>query len=416
MMPKMFLVLACLLPIADAHEHGARDWELENAALRRAGEMNDAELGFANLQQAMQEPQLMLEVAQMMRQPENFAEASKLLSSPEFHAQAKSIKDEMGTIPDFFRLEFYGERFLEQREKASALSSLLLALNPPVGNKGASNPKAQARQSNAAMETLVDLQNKATELNPVIGYFDPLGLSKMEFWGTSNEATIGFLRHSEIKHGRVAMMGFVGYMVHENGIRWPIGFGKWGPPYSELEGLSAPEVWEKTGWFTKLSMLAGIGALEWWGESQWALSGAGERHYMSGGKPGYYPPLKDIPVNGYQIDAPLNYFDPLGKVKKMSEEQKARRLNVEINNGRLAMLGLMSLISEAKVPGSVPVLQGVVKSYSGDVMNPLYNTPFPKLFQLDDDFRIPVAKKAKKFTTNVLQDLFPFFFGDWYRH
>ena len=52
----------------------------------------------------------------------------------------------------------------------------------------------------------------------------------------------------------------------------------------------------------------------------------------------------------------------------MSPEKKEKSLIAEINNGRLAMPGIM-LASESKVPGSVPAL-GLIKPYAGEVMAP----------------------------------------------
>lgn len=44
-----------------------------------------------------------------------------------------------------------------------------------------------------------DLEALAVDLNPSIKYYDPLRLTTWNFWEQGDEATIGFLRHAEIK-------------------------------------------------------------------------------------------------------------------------------------------------------------------------------------------------------------------------
>jgi len=215
------------------------------------------------------------------------------------------------------------------------------------------------------MAAIDDLKQTAKELNPVVGFFDPLKLSDGEFWGDSNDATIGFLRHAEIKHGRVAMAGFVGYIIHENGIHWPWALAGELPDYSSFEGLSAPAVWDAIPYASKMQIILVIGFFEFWSESTYVLEKEGAKHYMRGGKPGYFPTFNEIPH-----PVPLNLYDPLKLNKNKSDEWKAKKLNVEINNGRLAMLGLFGFISEAKIPGSVPALSGMIKPYAGEVMAP----------------------------------------------
>ena len=56
---------------------------------------------------------------------------------------------------------------------------------------------------------------------------------------------------------------------------------------------------------------------------------------------------------------PLDLWDPFGFTKKMSPERKEKALLAEINNGRLAMIGIMGFSAAALVPGSVPALDGL---------------------------------------------------------
>ena len=63
-------------------------------------------------------------------------------------------------------------------------------------------------------------------------------------------------------------------------------------------------------------------------------------------------------------------YDPLGASANMPAEKKERRLRAEINNGRLAMLGIFGFLCAQTIPGSVPALAGVVAPYAGEVMAP----------------------------------------------
>ena len=65
---------------------------------------------------------------------------------------------------------------------------------------------------------------------------------------------------------------------------------------------------------------------------------------------------------------PLDLWDPFGFTKKMTAERKEKALVAELNNGRLAMFGIMGFIAASKVPGSVPALDGIIPPYAGEPM------------------------------------------------
>jgi len=248
-----------------------------------------------------------------------------------------------------------------------SLSSASLSLAGPAIAPNVAVPQVQMMARAAKGETVADLVALADAQKIPMGFWDPLGLAEKDFWNQGNAATIGWLRHAEIKHGRVAMAAFVGYCVQANGIHfpWDLAGGKLADEasrisYAELSALPSPgDQWDAVPTAGKLQILFTLAILEYVGEQA-------EPHYMRGGKPGLYPSLKE--AKGIPHPVPFDLYDPFGFFANDSAEKKARGLNVEINNGRAAMLGIFGLISASKgliVPG----LDAVgVAPYDGEPM------------------------------------------------
>merc|ERR1719183_1737149 len=207
---------------------------------------------------------------------------------------------------------------------------------------------APVRAAAPVMETVDDLKTLSTKLNPTIGYWNPLSLG---------ESSIGSTYDTEA--------AFVGWVVQSNAcFPWEIAKGV---TYSSIQAAGSPPAqWDAVPTAGKLQILLVIAALELWGEGSTTLASNGEKHYMKGGKPGFYPTFDLFRENVHPL--PLNLWDPFGFTKKLTPEKKEKALLAEINNGRLAMIGIMGFCAASKgliVPG----LDSVgITPYSGEVM------------------------------------------------
>ena len=134
--------------------------------------------------------------------------------------------------------------------------------------------KASCTSLDAALprETILS-EPDTTEFGKI---WDPLGLAE----GGSDE-TIAWYRHSEIKHGRVAMAAFVGWWTVGAGVRFP------GELAHGLDFASIPshglEAWDAVPGWGKAQMLLFAGLIELHDEIFFSRRGT---HYMRGGTPG----------------------------------------------------------------------------------------------------------------------------------
>ena len=148
--------------------------------------------------------------------------------------------------------------------------------------------------------------------------------------------------------------------MHANDIKFP-----WKPFIDAPSGVSPQALWDGLPEAAKWQIILTVGFFEFWRENSYILSSEGEAHYMRGGKPGYFPTFAQLPH-----PVPFDLFDPFGLQSGLSPEKKAKSLLAEVNNGRLAMLGMFGLISASKgliVPGLDTL---AIPPYAGEPMAP----------------------------------------------
>jgi len=145
-------------------------------------------------------------------------------------------------------------------------------------------------------------------ITPPVGFFDPLGLSKGQ-----SDATMGYYREAELKHGRVAMAATLGWYLNAGGVH---------PAFNSAlsnDPLKAAAELPVVGW---VQFVLGCGAIEWLGQQ------IKER-------PGYVP--GDLLGSAYWVDD--------------SDDGWVDYQNKELNNGRLAMVAIMGIIYQDVATG-----------------------------------------------------------------
>mmetsp|Transcript_47954 Transcript_47954/g.55324 ORF Transcript_47954/g.55324 Transcript_47954/m.55324 type:complete len:209 (-) Transcript_47954:230-856(-) len=181
---------------------------------------------------------------------------------------------------------------------------------------------AQQIQSSSSLQ-VSELELGVTE---PLGVYDPLG------WLETQPESFERRRAVERKHGRVAMAAVVGVIVHNNHIV----FDGYLSPSQDLKFADVP-----TG-------MAGIAAVPSAGLAQIFLGAA-------------LIELAWMPASKYDGDYGVGWFgrdieDP---------EEKARKLNVELNNGRAAMLGIFGNMVAEQLTG-----QSMYEQYAAGHISP----------------------------------------------
>ena len=164
-----------------------------------------------------------------------------------------------------------------------------------IASSSALSAKAKAKSKSKSKTTaLAGFENELGVIAPT-GFFDPLRLTK-----DIDQDTFDQYRAAELKHGRVAQLAVIGYVIPEF-YRWDFDISPGIPSADVANGVAALDVIPALGWAQIIFL---IGAVDYWGV------------------------LGDFEV---------------GKLKLEFAEIEKRQLN-ELQHGRIAMLAILELL------------------------------------------------------------------------
>ncbi|GMI28665.1 hypothetical protein TrCOL_g11762 [Triparma columacea] len=140
--------------------------------------------------------------------------------------------------------------------------------------------------------------------------FDPLGFSD---W-----LPMDYLREAEVKHGRICMLAWLGFVAVDNGARiYPLP-----EAYKGLTSVTAHDALVENGAMGQILLFVGLAEMVSWLAISQMLQGSGR-------KPGDFG------------------FDPLNILKGKSDDEVKRMQVRELKNGRLAMLAFSGVVTQA---------------------------------------------------------------------
>jgi hypothetical protein len=164
-----------------------------------------------------------------------------------------------------------------------------------------------------------------------LGFYDPLGLV-----ADGDEAKFNRLRYVELKHGRIAMLAFLGQIVTRAGLHLPGSIDLSGDSFGDypdgLAAISGPDAIPEAGLG---QIVLFIGALELFVMKDVTGTGEFAGDFRNGA-----------------LDFGWDDFGP---------KTKLRKRGIELNNGRAAMMGILGLMMHEQIDGN-PVI-GVFLEY-----------------------------------------------------